>query len=122
MLGKRFGFLAFILLRNDLVWANLSNEEKAVVLENNSRHNIERPDYANPYLYQGGKSYVSERDEPQGILESNLVNFLATFNPKSVLEIGPGSGYFTKRIVEHPSTESYTGLDINKAFLKFLHP
>ena len=41
-------------------------------------------------------------------------------NPISVLEIGPGSGYYSKMIFDHPSVLNYDFIDINDKFLEFI--
>jgi SAM-dependent methyltransferase len=121
MVGSWWGLFPFLLLRNDIVWDLLKEEEKTIVLANNARHNVVRETYANPELYLGGKSFDSPRDEPLGIVEEELIKFLEQKKPASVLEIGPGSGYLTKRIVDS-SLDNYIAVDINEAFLDFLRP
>ncbi|MBX3048387.1 MAG: class I SAM-dependent methyltransferase [Anaerolineales bacterium] len=116
------GLFFYLLRRNDKVWGSLSPTEKELILQNNSRHNQERPTYANPALYKGGASYDSVDPEPLDLKTQSFKEFLQDIAPTSVLEIGPGSGQLTKYIVQTPSVEKYTAVDINKAFLDYLQP
>ncbi|MCW5875524.1 MAG: class I SAM-dependent methyltransferase [Anaerolineales bacterium] len=100
----------------------MSDAEKNLVLKNNARHNQERPDYADPTLYQAGKSYDAVSPDPLDTKTKSFKEFLEENHPESVLEIGPGSGYLTKYIVEIESVKDYTAVDINKAFLDYLEP
>ena len=50
------------------------------------------------------------------------MEFLDRVRPTSVVEVGPGSGYLTRTIVEHPAVKRYVAVDINGAFLKYLSP
>jgi ubiquinone/menaquinone biosynthesis C-methylase UbiE len=121
MLGSKLGMLKFLLMRNDKVWSRLSDTEKQIVLKNNDRHNNVRPDYADPLLYQRGRSYDVVSESPD-IVQKKLASFLSENHPISVLEIGPGSGHLTRIIVSRESVRLYTGLDINNAFLEYLRP
>ena len=90
----------------------------------NLNFNNYRDDYANPELYQGGKSWDSD-DDRMGDYRgwgSLIKKFLFDYRPSSILEIGPGSGYFSKMICESEFVQSYYGIDINKTFLDFLQP
>lgn len=110
----------YLLLRNDLVWSLLTEEERRKVLANNLEYNNEREDYRNPHSYRGDQSFDTPPD-PAGSAENAwLKTFLETHNPAAVVEIGPGSGYFTRTIVEHASVRLYRGVDVNSTFLRFL--
>lgn len=122
MIGSRLSLFLFTLLRNDKVWQLLSEEEKEIVNQNNDRHNNVRDDYANPEKYSAGNSFDREDDRTLSVRGNHLQSFLDNTNPKTILEVGPGSGYYTRQIVNHTSVTHYTGTDINNAFLQFLEP
>lgn len=114
----------YLLLQNRWSWALLSEGEKDIIHEANKSHNNFRNDYANPELYEAGKSWDSH-DDRMGSYRgwgSSIKSFLDEFQPSSILEIGPGSGYFSKMICESEFVHSYYGIDINKAFLDYLKP
>lgn len=93
--------------------------KKAILLANYNFNNI-REDYFNPELYNQGSSFDSKENRlkyPRGRI---IQYFLEKCCPKNVLEIGPGSGFFTKQIVEYPSVRKYIAYDINTNFLIFI--
>ncbi|MDA1183127.1 MAG: class I SAM-dependent methyltransferase [Acidobacteria bacterium] len=91
-----------------------------LIRKGNQRHNTQRPDYADPTQYQGGTGYDSLIDPRRERSRRRLVAFLDRVRPASVVEIGPGSGYLTKTIVEHPAVCRYVAVDVNEAFLSYL--
>jgi len=120
MLTSPLGTILHLLLRNDLGWSLLSEEEKELVKKANAGFNTLRPDYADPARYQGGRSYDSAEDRtksPRGLV---LRDFLEKYRPRTVLEVGPGSGYHTRQLVEFPTIERYLAVDINDHFLEFI--
>jgi SAM-dependent methyltransferase len=117
---SRLGYLLYILGRNDRVWKGLRPEDKQLVNEANLLHNNERPDYADPTLYQGGTTYDSTSDRKETIVGQRLAAFLAEHKPESVIEIGPGSGFYTHTIAYTSSVRSLTLIDIVDSFLSFL--
>ncbi len=120
MLDTALGIALYLLLRNDHSWARLSPDEKQIILCANQAHNTERPDYADPALYKDGKSFDSQDDRSATALGRVIQDFLEIRNPRSVVEFGPGSGYYTRQIVEYPSIRQYCAIDINDAFLNFV--
>jgi len=122
ILDSSFGIVLYFLLRTDWVWALLSPDEREVIKAANVEHNTGRDGYADPETYGGGRGFDSLDDRAQSTGGRLLRDFLERTNPKRVVEFGPGSGYHTRQIVEHPSVESYHGVDINPAFLDFLRP
>lgn len=119
---SRIGYLLYLIRRNDKSWGKLSADEQQLVHEANRIHNNFRPDYANPELYQGGRNLDSVEDRLSTLEGEKLQAFLNETNPESVLEIGPGAGFFSKLILDHPSVKRYQAIDIASAFLDFLRP
>ncbi len=120
MLGTVPGRFLYHLLRNDVSWGMLSEREKAYVKEMNRLHNNEREDYRAKDVPAGKLRFETEgeRDEPR---KGRIVDeFLREFNPESVVEIGPGPGYNTRQIVEHPSVKRYAAIEINSYFREYL--
>jgi hypothetical protein len=44
VLSNRFGYLAYLLLRNDIGWRLLSDEERQIVIEANKNDKVHRQD------------------------------------------------------------------------------
>jgi ubiquinone/menaquinone biosynthesis C-methylase UbiE len=100
-----------------VVWKHLSNDLKKDIKIINYQVNNFRPDYYDPLQYQNGNNILSVDDRLSTWKGKQILMYLHRNNPKRVLEIGPGSGYFTKLIVEHDSIEEYHATDINLSFL-----
>ena len=122
LLSSRAGLLLYLTLPNHWVWRLLSAKERAQIKSGNRRHNVERKDYADPALYQGGVGFDSPPDPRREHHRLYLRAFLERVRPASILEIGPGSGYLTRTLVEHPAVRHYVAADLNSAFLEFLRP
>ena len=122
MLKNRVGFFFYLMLRNDISWSLLSSKEKEIIHAANEFHNNERPDYANPDDYQSGKSFDSDEDRLATTRGKILYDFLEQNQPQTVIELGPGSGFLTRMICEHPAVQHYIAVDINQAFLSWLDP
>jgi SAM-dependent methyltransferase len=123
LLSSRVGIAAYLLLPNRWVWALLSEEERQRIERGNRRHNTTRSDYADPRRYRNGQSFDSTNmDATTHERAKALREFLDRRQPRSVLEVGPGSGQLTRIIVEHRAVTDYTAVDINRAFLDFLRP
>lgn len=120
--GSGVGYVCYYFFRNDWVWARLSQQEKDFVKQQNNYWNNNNPGYKNPEQYQGqgGRSFRSlgNRDASWEGLQLKL--FLDRERPRRVLEIGPGSGYYTRQIIEHESLEEYISTDINVKFLEYV--
>lgn len=117
---SRAGLLLYLLLRNDKSWARLRPEDKELVNKANQLHNNERPDYADPELYQGGRNFDSGEDRQATVIGKKLQVFLDRTQPQSVIEVGPGSGFFTRTIVDQPSVKHLVAVDIVEAFLSYV--
>ena len=120
LLSSRFGVALYLMLPNHWVQKCLSSEEKARIDEADRYQNTQRPDYADPSRYRGGIGYDSSADPSSERRRQQLVEFLDRVRPASVVEVGPGSGYLSRTIVEHPAVRRYVAVDLNEAFLTHL--
>lgn len=118
MYFSRFELLKYFLLQNRHAWPGLSKKQKDIIFNSNIVHNNIRDDYKNPELYQNGLNYESNIDRETLYRGKVVKKVLSQYNFNSILEIGPGSGFITKTILEsHPSR--YTAADIVKPFLNY---
>lgn len=127
MLNNPLGYMAYLLLRNDIVWRLLSEKEKDSVIVSNKKFNVERDDYANPqvygaFRYEGGENWDNFTLNSDDIRMNVLHKVLDGLRPESVLEIGPGAGFYTRCICEYDTVSQYAAVDIGDAFLEFLRP
>ncbi|MBW1713579.1 MAG: class I SAM-dependent methyltransferase [Deltaproteobacteria bacterium] len=122
ILDTAWGVALYLLLRNDVSWALLSDEDRRRVKAANLKHNTQRPTYADPTKYGGGRTYDLPGERRATAKGALLQDFLDKGNPESILEVGPGSGYYTRQLVEHPSVKRYAAIDIGGAFIEFLEP
>jgi SAM-dependent methyltransferase len=127
VLSNRFGYLAYLLLRNDIGWKILPDNEKRMVIEANRNDNVHRQDYANPEIYganrhTGGENWDTFKLKESDVRGQALLNLLNDKKPNKVFEVGPGAGFYTRLICEHSEVEEYTAVDIGRAFLDYLSP
>ena len=125
MLNNKLGVFQYLLTRNDIVWQRLSDEEKQLVLKANRASN--NAHYANPEEYgnlriEGGQVFDSSVDRLSLTQGKILHEVLLAHNPATVLEIGPGSGFYTRLICEYGTVRNYTAVDIVRPFLDYLVP
>ena len=119
--------MAYYLLRNDFSWKFLTDNEKKIILEENRKYNMSRDDYALPERYgygrrKGGENWDSFRFHEDDDRAQALCHLIERERPKSVLEIGPGAGFYTRLICNSQSVENYTAVDVGRAFLAYLQP
>lgn len=114
------GYARYYMTRNDRIWARLSNREKAFVKKQNEYWNNNNPGYKSPAEYQGqgGRSFFTEEDRGATWEGQRIREFLENEAPATILEIGPGSGYYTREIIEAKSLKEYIASDINRGFLE----
>jgi SAM-dependent methyltransferase len=113
------GYACYYMLRNDRVWSLLSDQEKDFVKKHNEYWNNNNPGYKNPDEYQGqqGKSFRTIGDR-RATWEGRMIQqFLDKERPRRVLEVGPGSGYYTRQIIDCDCVTEYVATDINVGFL-----
>jgi SAM-dependent methyltransferase len=115
-----FGYACYYMLRNDWVWSRLTDQEKAFVKKHNEYWNNNNPGYKNPEEYQGqqGKSFRTPGDRRVNWEGQMIQLFLDRERPRSVLEVGPGSGYYTRQIIDCDCVVEYVATDINIGFLE----
>jgi SAM-dependent methyltransferase len=116
MLNNVFGIVLYFLLPNHIVWRMLSEEEKQIVLQSCCIHNnvhYRRPeDYDAEHL----RAENPERTKEGAI----LLESLKRWTPSSVLEIGPGNGFYTRLILKQPALKRYLGIDIVRPFVEYI--
>jgi len=127
MLNNPFGVALYLLLRNDLSWSLLSDEEKKIISKANEDHNIGRDDYADPeeygkLRYEGGENWDHWDRGKQGHRGDAIAEILNVIQPARVLEIGPGAGLLSRLIAESPFVKEFDAVDIGQAFLDYLEP
>ncbi|MBI5728448.1 MAG: methyltransferase [Candidatus Magasanikbacteria bacterium] len=127
MLGNWWGIIQYLLLPNDIVWRRLDQKEREYILQANTLHNVERDDYKQPKKYgqgriAGGENWDSAADRLSTIRGKILAQILKETWPSSVIELGPGAGFFSRLICETPAVNDYVAVDIGRAFLDYLQP
>jgi ubiquinone/menaquinone biosynthesis C-methylase UbiE len=121
--GSGIGYICYYFMRNDWVWSRLTQQEQEFVRQHNDYWNNNIPGYQNPGQYQGqgGKSFRSNDNREASWEGRQLKAFLENKQPRRVMEIGPGSGYYTRQIIECNSVEEYVATDINVKFLEYVN-
>ncbi|MFH0740205.1 MAG: class I SAM-dependent methyltransferase [bacterium] len=127
MLNDKIGFFKYLLWRNDKIWPKLSQKEQERVLQANKSYNNIRDDYKNPEFYGDGRVVGGENwdasDNRLSFFRGAIINeVLEGQKPKSILEIGPGPGFYTRLICEKKYVQEYIGIDIVQPFLDYLKP
>lgn len=125
MLDNKLGVFRYLLTRNDIVWQRLSNEEKQLIFKANRDSN--NTHYANPEEYgnrriEGGQVFDSPVDRLSLTQGKILQEVLLAYNPSTILEIGPGSGFYTRLICDYETVRKYRAVDIVRPFLDYLDP
>ena len=87
---------------------------------NPAHNNLGRTSY-NPNDYKSGENFLNTDDRKSKLEGRRLDEFLKRFQPKKVLEIGPGSGFHTRQILDSKSLEQYTSLEVNSSFCRYLN-
>ena len=112
-LNSKYGFFFYLILQNRFVQKLISQEEKETVHKKNNEYNNFRPDY-NYEDYQYGKNWSSFKEQDD---YRDWLKFIPLFKNKAkVLEIGPGSGYYSRFICENKNVEYYSFFELNLNF------
>lgn len=117
--NHKVGRLLYLLLQNRFVQILISKEEIEFIKKKNYEHNNFRVDYKFDD-YQLGKNWHSFH---YGDDYRDYIKYFPSFDSDKkikVLEIGPGSGYYSRYICEHPNVEHYSFYEINDNFRKNL--
>lgn len=117
---SKIQLIKYFFLQNRYSWRGLSSVQKQIILNANLVHNNIREDYSNPEKYLNGQIYQSNVDR-NNFFRGRMVNYFCkkhSFN--SVLEIGPGGGFYTKNILNSRGVKSYTAVDIVQSFLTYV--
>lgn len=120
--GTGFGYVCYYMLQNDWVWSRLSEEERTFVKAHNEYWNNNAEGYKDPVAYQGqrGKSFFTLENRSMTWKGREIEKFLLKNRSRRVLEIGPGSGYYSRQIIDQTFVEEYVASDINSSFLDFI--
>ena len=101
MLKNYFGIILYYLLPSHLSYNLLSDEDKLIIDKANFSHNNYRDDYFDPQKYQNGKSWytniIEKNDDYRGY--KKIIESVLQSNPKNILEIGFGTGYYNKNLI-----------------------
>lgn len=116
MLNHPFGIFLFYLLPNYMVWRMLSENERQSVLQTCHAHN--NAHYRRPEDYDA--AHKRQTDAGQTKEGKILFNILRSQAPSSVLEIGPGNGFYIRLILSQPALKRYLGIDIVRPFVEYI--
>lgn len=124
-LEKKIDYFLYYILQNRFSWNLLTLEWKEKILEINETHNNTRFDYLNPNCYGidrtvGGENFDSLENRLNFSKGQVLDQILKNYTPNSILEIGPGAGFFSKQIIHYDFVHYYSACDIQVSFLEFL--
>lgn len=113
MLNNSFGVLLYLVLPYHWSWKLLSSEERERLYRATVAHNQDQ--YANPEDYDAEHRRIQP---PHATKEGQLiVAALNSYCPSSILEIGPGNGYYTRLFLDNTTVATYTAIDIVQPFL-----
>ena len=86
----------------------------------NVSHNDDGRDTYNPDDYKAGNNFGSDKSRLSHIEGQLLAQFMNENNPERILEIGPGSGFFSRQIIENASVREYISIEVNASFSRYL--
>ena len=122
MLNSALGTLLYRILPNDYSWGLLSPQEQSIVNSANADQYLDRPEYRNPELKEAYRSFDQDDQRQSDLVGGWLHEWLDNEEPHTVLEIGPGWGFYTHSICFHPAVKRYIAIDNNPYFLDWLRP
>jgi len=116
LLNNHAGILLFYLLPYHWVWNLLNNKEKISLL--NASKIFNNRIFAKPENYD----IIHKRpDSYKEAKNGKIIQYvLEKYRPTSVLEIGPGSGFYLRQFLDFPSVKEYTAVDIVKEFTDYI--
>jgi protein-L-isoaspartate O-methyltransferase len=123
LLNSTLGVIIYLLMQNRHVWKLMDTKQQSTIKAVNQKVNIYREDYLNSEAYQNGMNWdraTIKNIDYRGWLKE-LGNYLHANAPKALLEIGPGSGYYSSYIL-NAGIEKYYGAEINPSFVEYLTP
>lgn len=116
MLNSYIGVFLYLVLPNHLMWRFLSDNERAMLLNSTRLHN--NLQYAQPGSYDRDHLRHIPASETK---EGKIVNWvLNAYSPASVLEIGPGNGFYSRLFLDYASVKTYTAIDIVEPFIEYM--
>lgn len=116
MLNNTLGLLLYLLLPYRWSWNLMTDSEKEIILDACHRHN--NVQYALPENYDRDHE---RKGSPESTKEGKLLQYALTkYSPSSVLEFGPGSGYYAKQIFCFSSIKKYHAIDIVQSCLEYV--
>lgn len=116
MLNNRLGVFLYLILPHYISWGMLSEKEKKSICDGTIFHNLKQ--YEIPEAYDNDHKRSLPAEETR---EGKIINFvLKKYSPVSVLEIGPGSGFYIKLFLENKNIKEYAAIDIVKGFLDYI--
>ena len=116
-LNSKIGYFFYLILQNRFVQKHISEEDKIIIREMNNKHNNLRIDY-NAQDYQSGRNWDTfNKNEDY----RDWCKYLPKFDINArILEVGPGSGYYTRYICENEKVEHYSFCELNLNFREYL--
>ena len=116
-LNSKIGYFFYLILQNRFVQKYISEEDKIIIGEMNNKHNNLRIDY-NAQDYQSGRNWDTfNKNEDY----RDWCKYLPKFDINArILEVGPGSGYYTRYICENEKVEHYSFCELNLNFREYL--
>jgi SAM-dependent methyltransferase len=117
-LNSRIGYFLYRILQNRFVQTLISDEEFNKIQEIDYQHNNFRNDY-NYEDYQSGYNWLTfnKNQDYRG-----WIKYIPDFNKKTkILEIGPGSGYYSRYLCQNQNVTHYSFYEINLNFKEFMN-
>ena len=115
-----FVFFAYILLPLAMTRKYWTSEFIDFLNSYNPVHNDLGRNTYNPEDYKSGQNFLNEGNRLSKHEGQQLDQFLREYRPEHVLEIGPGSGFFSRQIFDADSVIKYTSLEVNSSFCLYL--
>ena len=117
--------ILYLLLPMHILWKILDNKSKDLIRSANMFHNNTRKDYSGKQIYgefreEGG--LIWENFKIEKIKSDFFISFLKNnfdfSNSKdlSILEIGPGGGFYTRYIIENLKVTDYIAIEVSDFF------